>query len=259
MKIKRLSLIALLLTITSAGLAQTRSASPDTIVKNLYAAHKAKRGPFFQTRSRARIDQYFTRELAKAIWKDAVESKGEVGALGFDPLFNAQDVRITRFKVAKPMYGEGNLNVADVAVTFRNHGTAETVLFRLERDKAKRWRIGNISYPSNGLSLVSIYADNAGAGDASATEIDGQLHRGRTSSYILYFGPQSGDYAAYCFDNNSDVGRSILAACKDGDQCRVKGEITDDAACKAPGLEADLSARGRIVKINSVKSLGKQR
>lgn len=255
MKLKRLSVIALLLAITSAGIAQSRSVPPDTVVRNLYTAQKGKLGPFFQTRSRARVDQYFTREFADLIWKDAVDSGGEVGVLGFDPLYNAQDVHISRFRIGKPDYGEGNLDVADVAVNFRNMGTAETVLFRLERDRSKKWRIADISYPSNGLSLRSLYKD---AADPAITQIEGQLHKGMTNSYILYVGTQSGDFAAYCFDNGSDAGRAILAACKDGDQCHVGGEVVDDAACKPAGLEADLSARGRIATVKSVKSLGKK-
>lgn len=73
-------------------------------------------------------------------------------------------------------------------------------------------------------------------------------------SVILYVGKETGDYAAFCFTNNSQVGRAILAACKDGEQCQFTGEIAD-GECKVPGLEADLSASGKIVSIKSVKSL----
>jgi hypothetical protein len=69
---------------------------------------------------------------------------------------------------------------------------------------------------------------------------------------------ESGDYAAYCFTNDSEAGRAILAACKDGDECEVKGTV-DDYKCKVPGLEADLSASGKIVKVASVKSLGRKK
>lgn len=244
----------MLLAVTSVGVAQTRSASPDTIVKNLYAAHNAKRSPFFQTRSRARVDQHFTKKLADMIWKDAIESKGEIGALGADPLYNAQDTRITVFKVGKPMYGEGNRDIADVEVSFKNFGAPRVVLFRLER-VVRKWKIDNISYPADGFSLVDLFNGTA----VALTDIEGQLNKGETGSYILYVGKETGDYAAYCFVNDSDVGRSILAICKDGDQCSVKGEVTDDTACKAPGLEADLSARGRILKVSTVKSRGKKK
>jgi hypothetical protein len=87
-------------------------------------------------------------------------------------------------------------------------------------------------------------------------KVDGQLHVGKTgSSYILYVGMETGDYAAYCFANDSEAGRAILAACKDGEQCEVSGNVEEDKGCKAPGLEADLSASGKIVKVQSVKKL----
>lgn len=96
------------------------------------------------------------------------------------------------------------------------------------------------------------------AGDSEASEVEGELEVGKTESTILYVGKETGDYAAYCFTNDSEAGRAILAACKDGDRCAVKGTI-DDSKCKVPGLEADLSASGKILKVASVKSLGPQK
>ncbi len=93
------------------------------------------------------------------------------------------------------------------------------------------------------------------AGDSEDSEVEGELQVGKTESTILYVGKETGDYAAYCFTNDSEAGRAILAACKDGDECQVKGTV-DDFKCKVPGLEADLSASGKIVKVASVKSLG---
>jgi hypothetical protein len=152
MKIKITLLIAFILTITLVGFAQrkktTAAAAPDAVVKNLYNA-PGTQNPFFQTKSRALVDKYFTKDFADMIWKDAIESNGEVGALGFDPLYNAQDTQITLFKVGKPMYGEGNLDVADVPVTFKNMGKSETILFRLERDARKIWKISDIYYPNS--------------------------------------------------------------------------------------------------------------
>jgi hypothetical protein len=89
----------------------------------------------------------------------------------------------------------------------------------------------------------------------SEIKIKGELQKGDAESLILYFGEESGDYAAYCFSNNSDAGRKILAACKDREQCEVTGE-TEAGSCKVPGLEADLSDSGRIVKASAAKSLG---
>jgi len=62
----------------------SRKLSPKALVADLYRQHNQKHSPFFQTRSRARVDQYFTKLLADLIWKDAHGSKGEVGALDGD-------------------------------------------------------------------------------------------------------------------------------------------------------------------------------
>lgn len=109
-------------------------------------------------------------------------------------------------------------------------------------------------------------ANNTNANPAPKTqakgdegEVDGELQVGKTESVILYVGEESGDYAAYCFANDSDAGKAILAACKDKQQCEVKGTIDGTVKCKVPGLEADLSDSGRITAVKSVKSLGKKK
>ena len=94
------------------------------------------------------------------------------------------------------------------------------------------------------------------AEDSEDFETQGELQLGKTDSVILYFGEESGDYAGYCFTNDSEAGRKILAACKDREQCEVKGKIDSESECKVPGLEADLSTSGKILKINTAKSLG---
>src|SRR5258708_16434957 len=80
--------------------------SPDILVANLYKQHK-RRSPFFQTRSRTLLDLYFEKSLGDLIWKDAVRSKGEVGLLDGDPLYNAQDMEIKHFAVHKPVFPHG--------------------------------------------------------------------------------------------------------------------------------------------------------
>lgn len=143
---------------TTVKIAAVTTAASDVIVKNLYAAQKnPQTSPFFQAKKRALVDKYFTKELAGLLWKDVVGADG-VGNLDFDPLYNAQDTRITAFKIGKPDYGEGNLEVADVAVTFKNMGKAETLLFRLEQNAAKIWKIGDIYYPGNKQSNDSLKA-----------------------------------------------------------------------------------------------------
>ena len=96
------------------------------------------------------------------------------------------------------------------------------------------------------------------AADTEASKIQGELQVGKTESLILYVGMESGDYAAYCFANESEAGRAILAACKDKGQCEVTG-TTGSGKCEVPGLEADLSDSGRITKVVSAKPLAGKR
>jgi len=97
------------------------------------------------------------------------------------------------------------------------------------------------------------------AGKSEGDKIQGELQLGKTESVILYVGKETGDYAAYCFTNDSEAGRAILAACKDKEQCEFIGKVDSDSGCKVPGLEADLSASGKILKIESVKTLGRKK
>jgi len=160
MKIKYLILTAVILMFASNGFAQAKAAAPDQVVVNLYAAQKAKKNLFFQSKSRVMLDKYFAKSLADLIWKDMKQSEkdNEPGSLDFDPFYNAQDFKISAFKVGKPEYGEGNAKLADVPVKFKNFGKAETILFRLEL-VGKAWKISDIFYPSTNTSLKKILSE----------------------------------------------------------------------------------------------------
>jgi hypothetical protein len=150
---------ALLCACSSLAFAQKRATAPEVVVRNLYTAQKSRTtDPFFQTKSRARLDKFFAKELADLIWNDAVTSarNKEVGKLGGDPLYNAQDMKITGFRIKRPMPGEGNLDLVDVPVTSKNFGKEQTILFRLERDKRRAWKITDIFYPDNEDSASSL-------------------------------------------------------------------------------------------------------
>ncbi len=257
----------------SLGFAQAKSrlSAPEQVVKNFYATHDAGRSPFFQTKSRALVDRYFARELADLIWKDALCQRKDGGICNLD--FNVpyatnggdrQDA--SRFKIGKPQYGEGNLQLADVPVTFKlfatkaNPGETITILYRLEQGAGKVWKISDIYFPGNEESSSSLRDILTGAAnDSEDGKIQGELQTGKTGSVILYFGEESGDYAGYCFKNDSEVGRAILAACKNGEQCEIVGESDGTTQCKVPGLEANLSDSGNIIKVTSVKSLGRKK
>ena len=96
------------------------------------------------------------------------------------------------------------------------------------------------------------FRDDVEAG-SGADNFTGTLQIGKTESVILYFGEESGDYAGYCFKNNSEAGKAILKVCKDGEKCEVTGIVNYEKACKVPGLEADLSAAGQITLVETVK------
>jgi len=128
---------------------QARVASrtaPDALIKNLYWQHDHKHSPFFQTRSRALLDKYFEKSLADLIWKDAVTSKGEVGVIDGDPLYNAQDMEIKKFAIGKPKYEDTK---AKVEVSFENFGKKETLVFLLVNGKSG-WKIHDIDYGESG-------------------------------------------------------------------------------------------------------------
>ena len=125
-----------------AGSAETKAAAPETLVAELYKQHDAKKSPFFQTKDRALVDKYFTKPLADLIWKDANESKNEVGAIDGDPLYNAQDTEIKNFAVGK---GDVKGETATVAVTFTNFGEKQTLTYTLKL-ASNIWKIDNIGY-----------------------------------------------------------------------------------------------------------------
>ena len=161
-----LLLVALLAAFTSISLAQTQAKlGPDDIVANLYKAHKAGSGPFNQTKDRKLVERYFMKDLANLIWKDAVSSAGEVGAIGFDPLFASQDPQITEFKINKSGWAaDAKFKAEDkatVEVTFKDGGKRQTVRFAFDQDEAEAWKIDNIVYP-DAASLREIFAANAG-------------------------------------------------------------------------------------------------
>jgi len=270
MKIKIVVLIALL-TFSAIGLAQPRKkeVTPNVIVRDLYAAHKNGAGPFFQTKNRALVDRYFRKDLADLIWKDAVSAKGEVGAIDFDPLYGSQDPQITNFIIMDTGWGGdskyGPADEAVVQVTFKDSGKERMVSYQFKQGRDKVWKIYDVHYRSadSEVKLAGLLARASAASQTSASQsevqqIRGELQVGKTQSLILYFGSESGDYASYCFANNSRAGRAILAACKNRQRCEVWATVSE-YACKVPGLEADLSSSAKIERVRSVKSLGRRR
>jgi len=136
-----------------AAESKAKESGPQEVVKNLYAAHDAKKSPFFQSKKRGELDKYFTKDLADLIWNDQVKSKGEVGALDFDPLYAAQDTEITKFAIGEAKIGGGKKSAAPageeavVEVNFKNIGKAQTLTYQIQKTKDGSWKISDIRYP----------------------------------------------------------------------------------------------------------------
>ena len=219
--------------------ANTQTA-PDAVVADLYKRHDARKSPFFQDKNRALVDKFFTKKTADMIWKDAIDSKGEVGALGADPLYDAQNVEIKNFKVGK---ADIKGDQAEVPVTFRNFGEKQTITFLLRQEKGV-WKIEDIRY-ADGRTLTEMFedidstsdGDKQGKGDKnavsnSAGEFEGKYQVGNTTATvkpvkmafevkwekgtgteIFFFEDRAND--KYIFASNPDKGKANVFAFDD--------------------------------------------
>lgn len=127
--------------------------SPDGLVEDLYKQSDNENSPFFQDTKRELVDKYFVKSLADMIWKDSVESKDEVGALDFDPLYNAQDTEIAELKVGT---AEIKAEKATVNVTFLNFGEEQTIKYLLAKENGD-WKIEDIDYGED--TLVKVFKE----------------------------------------------------------------------------------------------------
>lgn len=163
--------------------AAAESPAPESLVADLYKAHDGKKSPFFQTKDRALVDKYFTKPTADLIWKDAVSSKGEVGALDGDPLYAAQDMEIKNFAIGK---GDVKGDNATVAVNFTNFGQKVVITFLLKMVNGT-WKIDDIKWPEN-TSLVKVLKDPYAGSNVLADEANdgfgGKYQVGETSCTV---------------------------------------------------------------------------
>jgi outer membrane murein-binding lipoprotein Lpp len=82
----------------------------------------------------------------------------------------------------------------------------------------------------------------------------GQIKVAEPVSMFNYVGAESGDFAPMRFRNDSEVGRKILAACANDDNCEFTGAVEWLDEPPPP----DASAVGQIVRVDSVKRLPAQ-
>lgn len=168
MKIRRALLALLLVVATSTSFAkpESKGPDPDAILRNLYKAHDANKGPFADKQNRAELNRYFTKELADLILMDAVQADGEVGAYEFDPLYESQAPEVEEFKVGKVYWGgivkhegdEPEDGLAVVEVTFKERGQSRSIPFRFQQEPDETWRIADINY-SDGRTLAGLIRD----------------------------------------------------------------------------------------------------
>jgi len=128
-----------------ASVAQTSATTdtPDAVVRELYRVHKNGYGHVFERAGRKYQQKFFDKRLADLIWKDLTQTpEGDVGNLDFDPLYNAQDTKITNFSIGAPSV-EGER--ATVLVSFNNFKEKTKITFRLHKTDAG-WKIENIIY-----------------------------------------------------------------------------------------------------------------
>ena len=134
--------------------AQPGSSNLDTgkeLVAQLYKKHSGKPDPLQYPASKKLLQNYFYKPLLDLYLKDQEDSKGEVGKIDFDPLYDAQDLQITDFNLVILNNKKGS---GYVAARFKNMGVGQQVVFALQSTKAG-WRIADIQY-KDGRSLWKI-------------------------------------------------------------------------------------------------------
>jgi Protein of unknown function (DUF3828) len=116
--------------------------SPDNVIRELYRVNDG-RGGIFEAKGKKYIYRFFDQKLADLIWKELTETpKGDVGNLDFDPLYNAQDTKITNFQIGRPVV-EGNEST--VLVNFRNFDQPTRIKFDMHNSN-EGWKIKNVIY-----------------------------------------------------------------------------------------------------------------
>jgi hypothetical protein len=146
-------LFSLLATLMMTALSVATDLTPKDLVAQFYQAHRSNHDPLVETKL---LGQYFDAPLLKLYLRDQRESKGEVGRLDGDPLYNAQDMEISNFSIASAETVKGETHVT---VRFKNIGKPTRVVYVLKHDTAG-WRISDIRY-DDGSSLKKILqADN---------------------------------------------------------------------------------------------------
>jgi Protein of unknown function (DUF3828) len=125
--------------------------TPEALVAELYQVHKGKSDPLQYPQSQKLLGHYFYDPLLKLYLNDQRQSKGEVGKIDFDPLYDAQDFQITNFNIVH-LDNKGGDEL--VAARFKNIGVDQEIVFEMRKIKTG-WRIADIKY-KDGRTLMNI-------------------------------------------------------------------------------------------------------
>jgi hypothetical protein len=141
----------LALAIVSLTSAASGAESAQAVVTKLYALHDAGKSPLVNPGDKQTIEKFFDSTLTRLFLRDQKEANGEIGRLDFDPLYDAQEVKIKDLKVKATDDKDAD---SEVEVTFKNMGEPHLIVFSLSRT-TEGWRISDVSY-SEGRSLKKI-------------------------------------------------------------------------------------------------------
>ncbi len=146
-----------------------RAVLPDTVIKDLYAAHARdfkdnSQDGIVSSKSRKKLDKYFNKNLADLIWKDMTTHEGEIGVIDFDIFYNTQDPDIKNL-VVSPAKIEGTK--ATVPVNFVNSTLKETVTYLMVQENGA-WKISDIKYKS-GDTLLKYFKEYAASQKENAS------------------------------------------------------------------------------------------
>jgi hypothetical protein len=140
-----IALVAILALVAGFASAQSGSSNLDTgkeLVAQLYKEHSGKSDPLQYAASKKLLPSYFYKPLLDLYLKDQEDSRGEVGKIDFDPLYDAQDFEISDFNLVMLPNKKGS---GYVAARFKNMGVDQEIIFALQRTKMV-WRIADIQY-----------------------------------------------------------------------------------------------------------------
>jgi len=154
--LSRRTLLALVLfALPLAAFAQDKSA--ETFLRSIYGkAYIGKNAKGVDIDTRARLDRYFTPELARRIDDDATSAakRGDIGELDGDAFIGAQDFEISKFDISVQATDATN---ATGTVRFNNLGDARSVVVTLVRLKSG-WRIADIDWGGQAGKLSDLFA-----------------------------------------------------------------------------------------------------